>query len=250
MQTVYQGLGMFRKVVYLLTALMLVVIGYTSTTYANAPTDNYKSKGSVVNVDPSKVWTVTFNSEVDRATITDQTVYVMQGDKKVSGISTRLGTDKKTILISSPSRGYLYGETYTLYLEDGLKSTDGINLSEKTKYVFTIKTLDYTQYTLNEYFSKVEWIKRDGVVSLSMYPQHYIVNTPIGHDSEKHKERSFQLLRDKYSTDSEWKNTESLKAQYLCHVNFAGTDKVPWNIEPHRTTTNSWQVFLAKCNPK
>lgn len=239
----------FRRVVFIMTILLLIVSQFPSLSFANT-TDGYKSLGNVTNIDPLKKWTINFNVEIDETTVTNNSVYIKKGNHKVSGVKASLGKDKKTLVITAPYTGYLYNETYVLYLEDTLKSIHGVALKEKSKYEFTIKTLDYSKFKVEDYFSKVEWIERNGVTSLSIYPRAYIIYPQTGHDFVRHIKESFNRLEEKYGTDAQWKNTDSLNAQYACHVNFAGTSKVPWNIEPHRTTTDSWQMLLSKCNPK
>ena len=251
MRRSYKESDTFRRVVFIMTILLLIITQFPSLSFANTTvSEGYKSLGSVADIEPTKNWTITFNVDIDETTVTSNSVYVKKGDAKVPGVKVGLGKDKKTLVITAPNTGYLYNETYVLYIEDTIKSVYGVSMKEKVKYEFTIKTLDYSKFKVEDYFSKVEWIERDGVTSLSIYPKAYVIYTPTGHDFVKHIKTSFKLLEEKYGTDVQWKNGKSLESQYSCHVNFAGTSKVPWNIEPHRTTTDSWQMILSKCNPK
>ena len=93
--------------------------------------------------------------------------------------------------------------------------------------------------TFEDYFNGVEWITRDGVLSLSI-DHKWIQLWEIS--------AAFKMLEDAYATDAEWDNRDSLYAQFSCHVKFAPF-KNPWNIEPSRTTTSSILTILNQCNP-
>jgi hypothetical protein len=91
----------------------------------------------------------------------------------------------------------------------------------------------------SDYFNQVSWVTRDGEVSLSI--DHKKVNV-------LDQTEAFQILEDLYSSDPNWKNRDSLYAQFCCHVQFAFF-KNPWNLEPARTTTSLLTTILNKCNP-
>jgi len=96
-----------------------------------------------------------------------------------------------------------------------------------------------TKSSFSDYFNTVEWITRDGVVSLSI--DHKFV--PLWKIRD-----SFNILKSIFESDSEWKNEDSLYSQYACHVQFA-VFKNPWNLEPHRTETGFWSMTFGFCNP-
>ena len=117
---------------------------------------------------------------------------------------------------------------------------------------FAEQTLDSraaVYLTYDEYFSKVEWITRNGVVSLSITPKSTLTNVDNANVLMGRAFHSFSLIENKFKSDSRWKNGGSLSAQYHCHVLAAGSAKTPWNIEPHRTETGLWKVIKGKCNP-
>ncbi|MEF7658637.1 DUF2599 domain-containing protein [Bacillus thuringiensis] len=112
----------------------------------------------------------------------------------------------------------------------------------------SLATLDSLYLSYNEYFSKVEWITRNGVVSLSITPKSSLTSVS-GNVQMARAFHSFSLLKEKFGSDKRWKNADSLSAQYHCHVLYAGSVKTPWNIEPHRTESGIWKVIKGKCNP-
>ncbi|MHC5268342.1 DUF2599 domain-containing protein [Enterococcus sp. LJL98] len=101
--------------------------------------------------------------------------------------------------------------------------------------------------TYSSYFNSSSWITRDGKKSLSISPKTILTTTNGSPNAESAKRNdSWNKLLDKHSKDSNWKNTSSMKSQYICHIDFAGWWKTPWNIEPWRTGTAN---FNNKCNP-
>jgi hypothetical protein len=110
-------------------------------------------------------------------------------------------------------------------LKNSIESQDKL-ISPKSIY-------DPTQEAYYEkYFSSASWIYRDGVVSLSMYPispLKWIAPAPS---------RAWGSIVYKHSSDYRWKNTSVMKDQFYCHYWLAGSFKVPWNIEPHKTSIN------------
>ncbi len=96
------------------------------------------------------------------------------------------------------------------------------------------------QKGFDDYFNSVSWITRDGVLSLSI--DHKTIQFSQLADS-------FKEIELRFSQDPEWRNRDSLYAQYYCHAQFASY-KNPWNIEPHRTETNWLQLVLTGCNPR
>lgn len=108
---------------------------------------------------------------------------------------------------------------------------------------------DFNDYTFDDYFSKVEWIDRSGIKSVSIYPKEILTEWSNQEVKDKHSKRSFELLAANFGKDIRWMNAESLYVQYKCHEVFAGSQKVPWNIEPHRTETDYKATVGKLCNP-
>ena len=101
------------------------------------------------------------------------------------------------------------------------------------------------------YFNSVQWITRDGVVSLSIDHKSNLNMQNVNNDVvllSTNIQNSFNILKSRFGSDSEWNNEVSLWNQYYCHAHFAAS-KNPWNIEPHRTTTSLFTTILNGCNP-
>lgn len=95
----------------------------------------------------------------------------------------------------------------------------------------TPKTRNAFGTTYYSYFSNSKWIDRNGLISLSIYP----INLAW---PSSQIETAWQFIVSEHNSHRNWKNESSLRKQFWCHVNFAGSMKTPWNIEPSKTSTN------------
>ncbi|GAA0225068.1 DUF2599 domain-containing protein [Metaclostridioides mangenotii] len=102
---------------------------------------------------------------------------------------------------------------------------------------------------VKKYFNYIKWINRSGEISLSISPTKEFIDTALKKDVYSAAvTESWGIIKRNYSKDKRWKNTESLRLQYICHTQNAKW-KTPWNIEPHRTSTNYGVVVAKRCNP-
>ncbi|MGN7385472.1 DUF2599 domain-containing protein [Sporosarcina sp. SAFN-015] len=106
-----------------------------------------------------------------------------------------------------------------------------------------------SKFGKDHYFEKIEWIDRQGTISLSIYPKFPAFKKENGKLDEQRIQHSFDVIESEYGIDEKWNNTNSMRMQYECHVYFAGEGKVPWNIEPHRTESRFLETVLKSCNP-
>ncbi len=150
----------------------------------------------------------------------------------------------KSILINKLADYDKVEKYFSIYQQQFGKKKDLENLG-----MFRFGERIYLDY--DEYFSSVEWIERDGEVSLSITPNSQMYDSDVPNVLMARSFHSFSLLKERFSSDYRWRNEASLEAQYQCHFTFAGMYKVPWNIEPFRTETNawSWNMITHKCNP-
>ncbi|MFF2753479.1 Ig-like domain-containing protein [Psychrobacillus sp. NPDC058041] len=92
-----------------------------------------------LNVKPNKTWTITFNKEVDPASIDSNSIFVLDqfGEKKNGEVT--LSADRKRVLVSPPLEGYTNSETYTLHITNNIKDKDGNPISTYNTKKFTIE---------------------------------------------------------------------------------------------------------------
>lgn len=106
-------------------------------------------------------------------------------------------------------------------------------------------------YTYSQYFSSASWITRSGMISLSVQPKNLVLKASGSPNvTAAIRTDSFNKLQARHSGDSKWKNTSSMRNQYLCHVDLAQRFKTPWNLEPHRPTVSYAKTLKAFCNPE
>lgn len=112
-------------------------------------------------------------------------------------------------------------------------ATDGTSSDE-------IELLSYAGYYAC--FEKVEWIERNGKWSLSVYP--------IFKSGGYSKDAAFDFLKEFHLGDSHWnyRNVESMYNQFVCHYDWAGFLKKPWNLEPDTPDKGYWGFVSDKCN--
>jgi len=89
------------------------------------------------NAPPDKIWTVTFNSEVDPATVMGENIYVKDARGAVVDTTLERINNNKAVLVYPPGGGYPAGD-YTLYIEPGLRSVKGVPLKQPVKMQFTV----------------------------------------------------------------------------------------------------------------
>ncbi|MEG0368163.1 MAG: DUF2599 domain-containing protein [Coprobacillus sp.] len=142
----------------------------------------------------------------------------------------------------------LYGtditEEYVIY--DAVKGIDNIMESfYNSNSRSLVLTEDFQNY--KRFFSKVAWIRRDGVMSLSVY--HTIAG-------RLNKEESWRLLLTAHYDDNTWyyarkgnpTSGNSMYHQYTCHVDWAGAAKNPYNLEPAKPDKGYWGFVGSACN--
>lgn len=83
--------------------------------------------------------------------------------------------------------------------------------------------------TSGTWIARAYWITRDGVKSISIYPNI----SKSGFTGAK----GWQEIVANFSYYKDWKNVTVLRQQYDCHVRY-GKVKIPWNIEPSKTSIN------------
>lgn len=81
------------------------------------------------------------------------------------------------------------------------------------------------------YFSSGQWITRNGVVSLSLYPINPKTWSTIAVGY------AWDAVTAMYSSSSNWRNASVMREQFYCHALFAAW-KTPWNLEPSKTSIN------------
>ncbi|MCI2257268.1 Ig-like domain-containing protein [Domibacillus sp. PGB-M46] len=104
----------------------------------------YKQLETRINVHPYYNFTVKFNNELDKSTITSDNLYVKYGSNIIEGVAVSLNSDKKSVTVAAPAMGYKRGETYVIYVKQAVKSATGKELKLPVKMSFTVRKLPGT----------------------------------------------------------------------------------------------------------
>lgn len=102
----------------------------------------------------------------------------------------------------------------------------------------------YSNNSFSTWFSSGSWITRDGAISLSLKHTGWAsLGVSTGMITW-----SWNTVKAKFSSSSNWYNETGMHEQYLCHVNFAA-NKSEWNLEPWRPAVGYAKTIAASCNP-
>lgn len=114
--------------------------------YVFASEINYKLWESKKDVGINKVWTITFNKEIDKDTFSN--IKIVEQDTN-NNIDLQFNYDDKNKAVKVSSvNGYKYGKTYTMIINSGLRSLDGKIIVQPVKF-------DFTTENKKEEFAKV-----------------------------------------------------------------------------------------------
>lgn len=113
--------------------------------------------------------------------------------------------------------------------------------------VSTIENLSDIKTGYFDYFSSSNWMTRSDGVTLSIYWKDYLFEG-TGNVVMYKAGKAWTALKNVHGNDSNWKNTDSMEAQFHCHVSNVGKLKKPYNIEPWRTETNMAVLIKCGCN--
>lgn len=97
-----------------------------------------------------------------------------------------------------------------------------------------------------KYFSKIAWVSRGGVWSLSLTPRGN-----VGGEAQV-----WNSIQNSYSSNFQWASSgnpsvnSSMKNQYTCHLDFAFTGLAgpTWDLEPSKPDKGYWGFVAGGCN--
>jgi uncharacterized protein YkwD len=92
----------------------------------------------ITGVAPTQTLSVRFTGKIDPSTVNKESVFILDKNNQKVDIDIELASDNKTLLIK-PTNGYMSGETYTLFIDNTIKSITGIPIKEAIKVTFTTR---------------------------------------------------------------------------------------------------------------
>lgn len=130
--------GTFLRVILMLAVLFLIAAGAPGAVFSQGEADPGYQEFTGKNFVPvNKQWTVVFNYPVDLETL-EGNVQVKDGEgNPVPGVTAAAGDTPSSIAVLPPEGGYPAGESFTLYLGQGLLSLEGERLGQGTTMPFS-----------------------------------------------------------------------------------------------------------------
>lgn len=175
-------------------ALILTIILTTSTTavYAETITNNkqqettinlketkgHKELPSKKGISNNKDFQIRFNKEIDFNTVNKNNIKITDKTGEIVPITFKIKKgNNKVLLIEAPKKGYKYGESYTLNINEGIKTKDNKNLKDKVIMNFTVKK-DEVEFSkvLNDYMDGHNFFRQGNEFTESFKNEVYYKN--------------------------------------------------------------------------
>lgn len=131
-----------KKLLFLFLVSFVGVIAFAST--ASASTE-YKEMDKKTNVDQHYDFTVKFSQEIDKSSVNVNTIYVLSNSTILDDVTVSLNPDKKSVKVTAPSKGYIFGADYELIVSSEVTSFYGKSLVQPVKMPFKIKESNQLQ---------------------------------------------------------------------------------------------------------
>lgn len=133
-------------------ALLLATIMFllpVSNVFAAGSVTGFTTWPVKTTTEVKKVWSVTFNYVLARASVNSSNIYVMNSKQAKVATTIGLSTDGLTAKVT-PLQGYADGD-YNLYITNGITSLSGKKLAEQIIVPFTVDvpTLGSSNYILD-----------------------------------------------------------------------------------------------------
>ncbi|KYH34721.1 hypothetical protein CLTEP_13180 [Clostridium tepidiprofundi DSM 19306] len=182
--------GDYLKYIKFSKLLLMIVLLFNFLDFTYVFGDEYCIKNTKLDVKPNKIWSIKFNKDIDTNSIKDDSVKVVDSNGNKMDIKLKTKLDDSTVLeVIPPDEGYVFGETYTLYVSDDIKDVSGNKLSKPVRMKFTIKSTEYDYATAkvevgNEHLSNIKVIKVKNT-SLKSAVKYWVENQFSEYDNEK-----------------------------------------------------------------
>ncbi|MCI2256525.1 Ig-like domain-containing protein [Domibacillus sp. PGB-M46] len=127
----------------------IMFIGLVITGGTDSLAANFKEFESKSNVDPFHNFVIKFNEEIDENTVNNTNIYVLDSTGAQLTSKVTLNADNRSVKLQSPEKGYESGETYTMYITNGVHTKYDKSLKQETRMVFTISQRQNDSYLRN-----------------------------------------------------------------------------------------------------
>lgn len=151
-----------------------------------------------------------------------------------------------------PSEVSLTAKKYYTYFMSRMKTLGGEADLLYSEAAFTESWAKVSEEPLHAYWTNTSWFWRGSYWSLQLDPSPFLFaeNCENAYVWMARCIRAYDWVQEHHSEDELWDHPDSLEPQYFCHAIFAGSGKLPWYIEPHRTETDFLVICAYKGNPE
>ncbi|RFU61097.1 carboxypeptidase regulatory-like domain-containing protein [Peribacillus glennii] len=129
-----------RKYFHIFMAFFLLLSLISAPLMAHAEETSYKTLPSKKNVPLDKEWTISFNNELEPASINEQNVFVLDSSGNIVSTSAYVHDNDKQVLVRPPSEGYKANTSYTLFVESDVYSKKNKLIKKPVKMSFKTGT--------------------------------------------------------------------------------------------------------------
>ncbi|WBW98466.1 Ig-like domain-containing protein [Oceanirhabdus sp. W0125-5] len=143
---------------FILYILLLTTFGQVTSFADELKTVNY-----------DKVWTITFDDNIDKSSVTNHSIYVYDSAYKKLSTNISFGEKGNTIILS-PKNNYLPDSIYSIYISKSIKSLNNNNI--KDDYIHKFKTeklsssnLSIFNNTLENLSVEIKYISDNQIIS-------------------------------------------------------------------------------------
>ncbi|MFL0196796.1 transglutaminase domain-containing protein [Clostridium sp. WILCCON 0269] len=128
---------MFKKICKFMITGMVVILLFSGESCYAAGEYRIWNNSSISAVSSNKIWTITFNRDVDLDSAKNS-IKIYEQDTSTPLEVNIINTSSNTVQVS-PVSSYVEGKDYVLVVDSSLKSIDGKELTQGVKYNFTVE---------------------------------------------------------------------------------------------------------------
>ena len=129
---------MYKKILLVLVLIISSIITTNLPVLAQSNPDALCVFPAQYNVAKDKVWTITFNREIDPSDSLEDYIQVSDSHDNLIGVTSAFASDGMSITVTPPVGGYVPNQTYVLNIYKGLKYKTGELISQSAKMEFSI----------------------------------------------------------------------------------------------------------------
>ncbi|OLN24118.1 hypothetical protein BTO30_01510 [Domibacillus antri] len=129
-----------------------------------------------------KQWTVKFNEDLLADSVAGN-IYVTTDSQGRHRLNNEIAIYDKSVVVLPPAGGYIPGQTYYLFVDNGVQNTEMENIKTRLKTPFTIRTEADSAYEVRAASIQEKWAALKPAYSGSPYKTKPVVTAPYSSGS-------------------------------------------------------------------